>query len=584
MKLLLGFMERISYSIKNRLTILLVLCTMLPILTLGLVSYFTLTYVFERKIDNGIHNVLNQEGLALQGALDNMAYASVQLTYEGSIGQKFYQYLTEPSISGKVQLQEEIFNNLTLVNFTNHNVGIMFYEIPVTNQIFFENMEVKKDLHFRELPVFTNYKNLIISGPHETAYKYGKNIVFSLQRQVDVPGYDTVFVYLETNFTLFQKILNPKQYGMTAYHMLINDQGKVVYTDNGELFPTGLDYSEASGKSGYSYFMEDNLQGWKLAVAIPNGEMKREMRNWLWLFILIVSLSVLLSIWFGYAIFKMIYRPIVRINHEVQQLSDPFMNRPLTQTKIQEFDFLLLRFQTMRQKVRELILDVQREERLRGRLEVEKLMHQINPHFLYNTLNTVQWIARMNGQEEIDRLITVFSNVLQYNLGKEGTSVTLGQEAEVLQDYVTLQRIRYNYKFDVKIRLDESLRNVQIPRFILQPIVENALYHGMRDDDIIEVDIEPENEEYLVIAVKDQGKGMKPEVLERLWEDGRAGRGESGMGIGLNYVKQVLKSRYGDHLQMAIRSEVDSGTCVTIRIPISQPGEDEEHDERTDRG
>ncbi|WP_256760854.1 sensor histidine kinase [Cohnella sp. WQ 127256] len=569
MRLFLRSLEKLFYSIKKRLVVILLLSTILPLITLGFVSYISFSKLYQNKINNGIQNSLRQEGMALQSALDNLSYASVQLSYEGSIGQKFYQYLTESKQSQKIELREEISNNLTLVNFTNPNVGVMFYYFPNSQSILFENLEVTPGFDFSNLPVFTTYKNLTFNGPHRTSYRYGKEFVFSMLRQVDVAGFDTVFVYLETNFKLFQTVLNKKQFGMNAFHLLLNDKGIVVYSDDPEKFAIGKTYTETTVNQQYSYFIEtDNPQGWKLAVAIPNSDIKQEMNKWLEQLLIIGSLAVVLSLWLGYAIFKMIYTPITQINKEVRLLSDPLVAHRKTSTNIEEFDMLMSRFSDMRQQVKDLIEEVKQKERLRGDLEVEKLLHQINPHFLYNTLNTIQWIARLNGEEEIDRLIAIFSNVLQYNLGKEGSLVTVGDEIEIIRDYITLQRIRYNYKFDVRVQVDESVKQVQIPRFILQPLVENALYHGMKDDCIIEVIVGLNAQNKLGIVVKDNGKGMKPEVLDRLFTGETDPRKKSGMGIGLNYVLRVLKTRYGERLTMDIQSEPEIGTSVSITIPL----------------
>lgn len=587
MDFILRLLEKCFYSIKKRLIVILLLSTLLPLFTLSFVSYLSFSTLYQHKINNGIQNSLHQEGMALQNALDNLSYASLQLSYEGSIGQKFYQYLTESMLTRKIELREEISNNITLVNFTNPNVGVMYYYFPNSSSILFENLEVRPEFKLDRLPVFTNFKKLTFYGPHQTSYRYGEEYVFSMLREVNVAGFDTVFIYLETNFKLFQTVLNKKQFGMNAFHLLLNDQGTVVYSDAPKEFPVGRTYAETTARRGYTYFIEtENPQGWNLAVAIPNSDIKMEMNKWMKRFILIGSLAVLFSLWLGYAIFKMIYTPITKINREVKLMSDPLANESteISSTNIEEFDMLMSRFYSMRHQVKNLISEVQQKERLRGDLEVEKLLHQINPHFLYNTLNTIQWLARLNGQAEIDRLVALFSNVLQYNLGKEGSLVTVSEEIDVIQDYIALQRIRYNYKFDVRIEVDSALEQARIPRFILQPLVENALYHGMRDDCIIEVLVKERGDCKLLLAVKDNGKGMKQETLNRLFAEEKQPRMKAGMGIGLNYVLRVLKTRYEEQMTMDITSEQDKGTSIVISIPIQLESRGEIEHERDDRG
>jgi len=198
------------------------------------------------------------------------------------------------------------------------------------------------------------------------------------------------------------------------------------------------------------------------------------------------------------------------------------------------------------------------------------LLYQINPHFIHNTLNTIQWIAKMNGQEEIDRLVSIFTRVLHYNLDKQGEQVYLVEEVNALKDYVELQRIRYDYDFLVKFHVEEHSRQVLIPRFILQPLVENALYHGLDEGNgQITVRILPDGDRYLLLEVTDDGKGIDPEEILRLLRGEKDMHRKAGLGIGLNYVQRVLQTNYGDHSQFKIVSEAGKGTTIQIRIPLN---------------
>nr|WP_255654481.1 histidine kinase [Cohnella sp. REN36] len=197
-------------------------------------------------------------------------------------------------------------------------------------------------------------------------------------------------------------------------------------------------------------------------------------------------------------------------------------------------------------------------------------MHQINPHFIHNTLNTVQWIARMNGEREIDRLVSIFTRILHYNLAKEGGIVPLRDEVEALKDYVALQQIRYDHPFIVHFQIDEGLLDVvRIPRFILQPLIENALYHGLGDrDGSIDLRIDKQAEE-LVIQVADNGAGMTKEAAAQLFAAERDESRKAGLGIGLNYVYRVIKAHYGEASDIHIDSEIGQGTTITLRVPVN---------------
>jgi two-component system sensor histidine kinase YesM len=205
---------------------------------------------------------------------------------------------------------------------------------------------------------------------------------------------------------------------------------------------------------------------------------------------------------------------------------------------------------------------------MKSRLEVEKLLFQINPHFIHNTLDTVRWLARLNGQEQIERLVSILNKVLYYNMGKGGTA-TLGREIACLNDYVELQQIRYDFQFEVDIQAGDELMDVPIPRFILQPLVENSLYHGLGDDGWIEVKAGFEGEDCIRIEVKDNGLGMHVEEIRRLLDSGIEERRKTGMGIGIHYVNRMIKVQYGDRASLTINSELGIGTSIVLLIPIT---------------
>ncbi|MFK7691976.1 sensor histidine kinase [Paenibacillus sp. HJGM_3] len=205
---------------------------------------------------------------------------------------------------------------------------------------------------------------------------------------------------------------------------------------------------------------------------------------------------------------------------------------------------------------------------MKSRLEVEKLLFQINPHFIHNTLDTVRWLARLKGQEQIEDLVSLLNKVLYYNMGKGGTA-TLGREIACLKDYVALQQIRYDFQFEVEIQTEDGLMDVPIPRFILQPLVENAIYHGLGDDGCVEVKTGFEGEDKIRIEVKDNGLGMREEEIGRLLDNGADERRKKGMGIGIHYVNRMIKVQYGDQASLTITSGPGSGTSIVLLIPIT---------------
>ncbi|WP_314585151.1 histidine kinase [Paenibacillus terrigena] len=529
--------------------------------------------VFQQKIENGIQNTLVQTRINLENTLSNMEYASLQLSQEGSVGQSLSKLLASQRVFEQMQLTTEIQRNMNLVNFTNPYLGVILYYFSDPKEFRFQNRDIRTDFEIEALPLLSQVKGASFYGPHTTAYKHSHNSVFSMTRPIDVPGMKphSVYIYLETNLTLFEKIINKKQYGMSASHILLNQNGKVAYSDDPKLFPPNSDFSLQSTASDY-FFQESSEQGWSIVVAIQKRDFEKEFRSWLLKYGGISLASVAISIALALLVWRTVYRPIRKILKEIRLMSGSKFNSQLKLTNIREFDTVLYEFDRMRSNIKELFAEIEQKERTKAHLEVEKLLYQINPHFIHNTLNTIQWIARMNGQDEIDRLVSIFTRVLHYNLGKEGAIVTLNEELGALKDYVALQRIRYDYQFDVRFEIDEALLVQTIPRFILQPIVENALYHGLGDEaGVIEVTVVTQDG-YMNIQVKDNGAGMTEEEVSRLLLH-RSDTRKAGLGIGLNYVVRMIDVHYGESGRFHIESQIGQGTAMILQLPMTSRGD-----------
>jgi len=273
----------------------------------------------------------------------------------------------------------------------------------------------------------------------------------------------------------------------------------------------------------------------------------------------------------AWLIWRTVYRPLYLLGKDIRSVKHRGETFPERSSRIREFAVIYREFADMRERIGELIADVEVKEKGKARLEVEKLMSQINPHFVHNTLDTIRWVARGKGQKEIDRLVSNLNKVLHYNLGKGGEA-RLAAEIETLRSYVELQSVRYNFQFDVRIEAHPDVLELPIPRFILQPLVENALVHGLGEDGWIEVSVAEESGTHLRIRVTDNGEGIGPEEIDRLLGGRASGGKKAGLGIGLSYVYQMVKYQFGTDGSFQIHSEPGSGTTVELLLPLARGG------------
>lgn len=197
-------------------------------------------------------------------------------------------------------------------------------------------------------------------------------------------------------------------------------------------------------------------------------------------------------------------------------------------------------------------------------MNVERLMYQINPHFLMNTLNTIHWMAVSKGDHEVDTQIMALNKLLFYNLKTDSNTSSVADELNALKQYITLQQTRFSFEYELEVKNKKALE-VKIPRFILQPLVENSIYHGLSGNGKITIKID--RNDFLEIYVTDNGEGMTQETLDSLIDNTKNISGNNEMGIGLNYVIQILKDRYGEKAVIHINSYRDKGTSIRITIP-----------------
>lgn len=412
-----------------------ILSALLPLILIGTISYFSIHFIHAEKVDNAILYNLQQIKIGLEKTLDNIDYASKQLALDGKVGEKLEKLLdtSNEDVIEKYEINKEIKDYINLIYYTNQYLGLMLYYFPEDSSTMFENLQVDSDFNMEKLPLLTRYKGVSFYGPHRTAYKSSENTVFSIARRLE--NYeDECYIYIESNFTLTKMLLGTEKYGLNVSHILLNNNNEVVYSELGDEFVVGEVFTSEKvrgnleSSKGFYIFRESDVQGWHIIAAISKKDYNQAVYDCFRRIVLFGILSLVISSIFAFIVWEMVYRPLKILHGEIRLVSQNRFDSKTKRVNIREFDSIFEHFSYMRTKVAELLDEVEKKEKLKRKIEVEKLLHQINPHFLHNTLNTIQWIARMNGQDKIDRFVALLTRILHYNLGKEGSIVTVRQE------------------------------------------------------------------------------------------------------------------------------------------------------------
>lgn len=225
----------------------------------------------------------------------------------------------------------------------------------------------------------------------------------------------------------------------------------------------------------------------------------------------------------------------------------------------------------MVKEINNLINLVQIEEKNKRIAEMNVLQAQIKPHFMYNTLDTIRWMAEDHNEEDIVEIIEAFTNLLRISLSKGKEIISVKEELSHVQSYLVIQKIRYEDKLNYEIQFDEEILNYKLIKLILQPLVENAIYHGIKEkrgNGKILITGKIENN-LLCFTVVDNGKGMDKKTLDKINRMLKNNNGKKNeIGYGIFNVNERIKIIYGDEYGLTYKSIYGEGTIVELRHPI----------------
>ena len=424
----------------------------------------------------------------------------------------------------------------------------------------------------------------VLSAPHvqniiQNEYRW----VVSLSRELkNVDGLTADGIFLvDLNLNVINDLCSQINLGSKGYVFIVDGNGNIVYHPQQQLIysnlrtekiaevtaePSGSSFEvdDAEGKRFYS--VKDTNFGWKI-VGVAYETDLIGYKSTLGRTLLITLVAVAISLFVSVVLSHRLSRPIRNLQRSMRLVEKGDFDVQAEVTQMNEIGQLSRTFNMMVGQIKNLMEEIIRTQENKRRSELQALQAQINPHFLYNTLDSIVWMAEQKQHEEVVLMTSALAKLFRAGIAKDQELVPIRVEMEHIRNYLLIQKMRYANKLDYRLEFNEAILNDRTPKILLQPFVENAIYHGIRNKpDIGTIVIRAmERGGRIVFEIEDDGLGMTEEQLEKIRD---TGDGEyRSKGIGISNVDERIKLICGPTYGVRIRSEREVGTCVTITIP-----------------
>lgn len=284
---------------------------------------------------------------------------------------------------------------------------------------------------------------------------------------------------------------------------------------------------------------------------------------------LIVLVVVIIAICISVKTVRKITKPLNELIDVTNKISEGDFESKVKINSDDEMMLLADSVNDMSDKLNLMVETIKQDEKIMRYTELRLLQEQINPHFLYNTLDTIVWLVESNDNEKAIEVVMALSQLFRLVLSKGQEIIPIKNEKEHIETYLSIQQVRYNDILDFSIDIDKDIYNYEIQKLTLQPLVENSLYHGIkykRAKGKIEVTGRKE-EDNIILSIKDDGVGMDEDTLNRLRTEIKRKCKETDAGFGLANVNERIRMHFGEEYGMTIDSKLNKGTVVTVIIP-----------------
>lgn len=410
--------------------------------------------------------------------------------------------------------------------------------------------------------------------------------VVSLSREIRRPRSNQTLgiLLVDMNFSVLNDMFDQIDIGKRGYVFIVDSRGNIVYHPQQQLIYSNLkeerinevlkdrsgSFITDEGGQSRMYSIQDTGFGWKIVGVSYLNELVSNKRDMQTSFLALGMISLILALGVSFFLSRKLSRPIKQLQEHMKEVERGNFDIQVPVDGTREIGRLARTFNIMVLQIKELMSQVMKEQEFKRKSEISALQAQINPHFLYNTLDSIIWMAEAGKSEEVVLMTSALARLFRSSISKGGEMVSIQTEVEHITNYLTIQQMRYRDKLAFHIDVAPEMLHCLTLKILLQPLVENAIYHGIKNKagiGVITIEGQEEQDEIL-FRVIDNGVGMDGETIRKILSKQSTSERR---GMGVANVHERIQLFFGDAYGLSYESEPDVGTSVLIRIPKLGP-------------
>ncbi|MBU5442248.1 sensor histidine kinase [Paenibacillus sp. MSJ-34] len=578
-------------SLKHKLSFMLVGSLLVPVLLLGVVSYQLSSSVTEEKAKQSGMNTLRQIRTNLEFIVQDVENMSVFLIGHGDT-QKYLnhkqtdatEYLKMIGFLTNLAFSKKYISDITIQPRGDRATLSTFFNDTVTQSGAPDPLAEQPDYFAKHPKYWTSlYENETFTGVKR---------VISLIRPIrDINNFKTLgMLTISLNEEVISTYLKTSGLESNGYVLLLDSEGRIISGGPSpwlnrkadELFPgialaregaSVKDYGEGEEKKTILFDQVPNV-GWTLMGVIPYNEYKAQNRYVITLTAVAVAVAIVLLVGLVLYLVHRVTRPLEQLTRILKNANPDGKMQTFPVTTVDEVGQLMHTYNKFSNRIQHLTEQVKTNEARKKEADMQALQAQINPHFLYNTLSSVHWMALMSKDMQIAEMVGALSDFLRFSLNKGEEFCPVSQEIAHAQNYANIQSIRFPDQFEIRFIIHPELGKQSMLKLVLQPLIENALIHGIqkkREPGTIHVVADQTNGS-MTFTVEDTGVGMDETTLRSLQDQLETAlyRDDGSGSYGLRNVQRRLVLHYGLDSRLSIESAPGKGTKASFTIPIRE--------------